>query len=280
MKSNRIMPKHTLILYLLGALLLCLPLTTTAQTADAQFERQMQAQAEPMHFVSLLFLRNPTVKTSQYQPAISLFYTSEEKDFRINAYPGTISRAIRYDGPNEFVLFDKQFNEEGEEVRIPKVRIDLGPPGLKMVVLTTNSEDKLLGKVIRTDERSFPENTVRIFNFCAQPVKAEVQNVAKDIPKMGLDDFQVKMDGPRAMVGFTVVAYDDGEGYLVARKPIGMSNGSRKFIVLFPNPKKPDRLTYTNLSINTGPFYGNFSDEEVSTGDSEYRDSYVPAAQR
>lgn len=268
------------------AFVACFTTPLVAQDADAEFERQMKEEAralantKPMHFVSLLFLRNPTVEDSQYTRAISHFYTSEETDFRINAYAGSISRSIRYDGPREFVLFDKELSAEGEVIRIPKLTIDLGRPGPKMLVLTTNSEGKLLGWVIPTDKSKFPDSTVRVFNFSTQPVKVKVQETAKDLSKMSIGDFAIKMDQQRAMVGFTVAAYANGNGYLVARKRIGMAQGGRRLIVLFPKPTKPEELTFTNLTIDSGPFLRNYSDKKITTGDTQYQDSYIPAAQR
>lgn len=287
MRSNIAMQRRiTIIASLAYAFISCLPIPLTAQNADAEFERQMEAEAralantKPIHFVSLLFLRNPTVEGSQYGRAISHFYASEEKEFRINAYAGSISRSIRYDGPREFILFDKQVTEKGEDIRISKLNIDLGSPGPKILVLTTNSDDNLIGWVIPTDKRKFPENVVRVFNFSAQPVKVKVQETAKDLSKMSMEDFSVQMDQTRAMVGFTVAAYANGNGYLVARKRIGMAQDTRKLIVLFPNPTKPEELTFTNLTIDSGPFLKNYSDKEITAGDSKYQDSYIPAAQR
>jgi hypothetical protein len=286
MKFNTVIPSPTLIASIIGALCSVFLIPITAQNTDADFEIAMEAevralaQAKPIHLVSLLYLRNPAIENSKYERAISHFYASEERDFRINAYAGSISRSIRYDGGSEFVLFDKQLNEEGEEVRIPKIRIDLGRPGPKILVLTTNSEDNLIGRVLPTDERNFAKNAVRIFNFSTQPVKVQVQDTSKEIGQMAIEDFAVKMDKPRAMIAFTVAAYANGNGYLVARKRIGMPNGGRKFIVLFPSPTNPDQLTFTNLSINSGPLVDNYSDEEVRETDSDYYDSYIPAAQR
>jgi len=287
MRSKLSMQQRIIILASLTfALLSCLPIPLTAQNDDAEFERQMEAEAralaqtKPIHFVSLLYLRNPTLESSQYERVVSHFYASEDKDFRINAFAGSISRSIRYDGPSNFILFDKQVTDEGEEIRIPKLNIDLGSPGPKMLVLTTNSEDKLIAWVIPTDKRKFPGNVVRVFNFSAQPVKVKVQETAKNLSKMSMEDFHIQMDQTRAMVGFTVAAYANGNGYLVARKRIGIAQEGRRLIVLFPSPTNPEKLTFTNLTIDSGPFLQNYSDKEITDRNVEYQDSYIPAAQR
>jgi hypothetical protein len=255
-------------------------------SVDREYERQLReearalAETKPMHFVSFLFLPNPSVENSTLGRAVSLFYTSEEQDFRINAFSGSITRTIRYDGPRELVLFDKELDAAGEEVKIPKVRIDLGSPGEKMVILTNDSGDRLMGMVVPTDKRNFPENVVRVFNFSAQVVRVQVQNEVKDMTNMRMDDFAVEVKQPRDMVGFTVAAFKDGSGYLVARRRIGMPYGGRQFIVLFPNPSNPDRLTFTNLAIAEGPFLRNYSNEALTAAEVEYSDTYVPAARR
>ena len=149
-----------------------------------------------------------------------------------------------------------------------------------MLVLTADSEDKLIGWVVPNDKDKFPENTFRVLNFSTQSVKVKVQDLAKDLSRTSIGDFSIQIDKPRAMVGFTVAAYANGNRYLVARRRIGMAQGGRRLIVLFPRSTEPEALTVTNLTIDSGPFLRNYSDREITRGDTVYHDSYIPAAQR
>ncbi|MGC6455230.1 MAG: hypothetical protein ACON39_06720 [Coraliomargaritaceae bacterium] len=256
------------------------------QLDDAAYEAEIQATIEaqmkvkPIHLINLLYMRNPSTEAEGLDRALSLFYTGEDEDFRINAFHGSLSRTIRYDGPSQFMFFDRKVSELGEVIRTPLVELNLGRPGPKIILLTTKEDGTIIGRVLRTDKRNFPDNVVRVLNYSDQPTRVQVQNTADDLPVRSINDFSVEMDDERAMVPLIIAGFTDGEAHLVARRKIGMRDGGRELVIIYSHPRDNKKLSYALHSVAEQTFYGNFSDKKVSEKNTEYHDLYIPAAKR
>ena len=258
-----------------------------SQNDDAEYEAEIQAAIEaqikvkPIHLINLLYMRNPETEVEGLDRALSFFYSHEEEDFRINSFHGSLSRTIRYDGPSQFMFFDRQVDELGVVIRTPLVQLDLGRPGPKIILLTTKNDGTIMGRVLRTDKKNFPDNVVRVLNYSDQPTRVQIQNTSENLPVRSINDFKVSFkDEPRAMVPLIIAGFADGKGHLVARKRIGMRDGGRELIIIYSHPSDDKKLSYALHSVTNQTHYGNFSDKKVSEKNTEYHDLYIPAAKR
>ncbi|MEM0964948.1 MAG: hypothetical protein AAGJ81_02190 [Verrucomicrobiota bacterium] len=234
-----------------------------------------EEEPEP-YLMNILYLsKEPMSKTNLGFP---LHFRNNEKDFRINTIPGSLTRTIRYQGNPNFFFFKPETSAEGEITRIPLVNINLGKPGRKIIFLTRDEKQRISARVMHVGRETLPENTVRVMNFSQQSAVIRVDEEDARLNSMDAEDFRIKSDKPRFRVRLAMAGHDGESTYVFENKKMAMAQGARELILLYPNPREPQKLTYSLFPIRDEPFQSNYSDAEIS--DEGYRDAYVPSRYR
>ena len=221
-------------------------------------------QIQDIYLINLLYLPRSAEFQGKLDNGFSMFFRSDEEDFRINAIPGKMTKTIQYKGSRKMMFFKEPvLGPDGEMIREPLLNLNLSRPGRKLVFLTRTEQGVISGKVMDIDNQGFSENVVRIMNVSQQKVKAKVGESVDDIPAMGLKDFRVDYDKKRFLVPLLIAGHNGEDIYKIEDRKMAMTQGGRKMLLLFPRRNNPNELTYTQFTIQPPGFLFNSSDKKL-----------------
>ena len=202
-------------------------------------------------------------------PGINLKFRSDKVTCHVSAREEMMSRSFFYRGSTPLVFYKEVTGAEGEVIYQPLVRVQLGKPGRKLIVIVRNETGALQAFTFDMNEEIFLPGTVRLLNFSKQVVRGKIAENMVMVPTMKMHDFRVEGESRKFLVSLILAASDGEELYLIEKRRFSTSRNGRKILFIYPDPKNLNRVTYATYRYGSLPRGENFSDEVIKEVDFE-----------
>lgn len=235
------------------------------------FNGALMAQDAPLgnYVFQVLLVDDADYSTSQVsQPSTELKFESDGEVFTVQAQSHGLSSLFSYEGAPELVFFKEVVGDEGEMIRQPIVRANLGESGRRVVFIRKSKTGKCYSSVLKVDPSFFQENHLRIQNLSNQVVRAKVSNRIEDLSSLAGHDFAIELKQGPPVVELLMAAYDGERAYVIENKNYVFRQGNRKIILLYNDPKQGNQVRYSSINIVRAPStVVNVSDEKTKQVD-------------
>lgn len=176
-------------------------------------------------------------------------YFSEKTPYKCNLFGGRLSTDFFYKGLNQLTFFKEELGAEGEKLYEPKLKVALGNPGRKLIVIFGNGKGNYRGLALEIGENKLPQDQLMMINLSKQPVMAKVGERQSLVNAM--DSFNFKVSGPtkRFRLPLAMAMNKEGRVKVIEKRKMSFTQGGRKVMLLYPDRRRPNNLTYSIYNV-------------------------------
>ena len=241
-----------------------------AHVAIGQGAGDSQVETVPEYTFSVVYLSYLSGDALKKRvPGINVKFRSDDTTYHLSAREESISRIFAYRGMDPLVFFKEITGVDGEVINQPLVAAKLGKPGRKLIAIVRNKAGALQAFTFNMKEEDFSPGTLRLLNFSKQSIRGKIDDLVAVVPPMKMHDYAVDGETQKFLASMLLVGDDGEELYLIDKRRVVATKEGRKILFIYPDPKKPQRVTYASYRFESLPDFGNFSDKALDTVDFE-----------
>lgn len=197
-------------------------------------------------------------------PAVELKFENNGEVYSIQAQSYSLGSLFSYEGSPRLTFFKEVIGADGEIIRQPLTRVDLGQAGRRIIFIRKKKSGRFASSVIRVDADLLKENHLRIQNLSNQAVHVKVANRFETLASLQGHDFSIDIEDGPPLVELTMGAVDGQKAYRIEKKKYVFRQGNRKMILLYNDASQRDRVDYSSIFVRNIPEkVVNVSDEKV-----------------
>lgn len=211
----------------------------------AQFVEQNAEQAIKRYSFSVLFLdysQNAINEGSVAQ--FRWHYISDKKPFKLSFSGGGVSRDYTYKGSSDLTFYNETLTANGEKSYQPLLKVALGKPGRKLVIIFGDGKGNYRGVAKEMGEGELPIDTVMLLNLSKYSVAAKIGEGQSQIDSMDSTNFSVSGVTKRFRIPLAMAVSKNERVEIIEKRKIAFTQGDRKLVILFPDRRRPDDLSY------------------------------------
>ena len=178
-----------------------------------------------------------------------------------------MSRAFKYKGSPNLVLYRELDGIDGEKEYRPLVTAKMGKPGRKILIVSADTNGRMYAFAYDIGSVDFKSGSLRVVNLSQQETLVRIGELTQKIKSMGAHNFRLKGEGNRFLVRFALAAIQDGQPRLIEDKRYAVNMNRRELIVLHQNTSNPKRISYTSFLVGDDEDVENISDDKLDSID-------------
>jgi hypothetical protein len=233
------------------------------------FAQEGQPAIERYNF-NVIFLSYPAPNEPYVEQPLNLKFFSNKKVYNISTHEGGMSRYFNYKGAS-LLHFVKEngTNEMGEKIYAPVLQVDMGKSGQKLIFIIRKPNGKFVGTSFDMSLKAFPENTMRVFNFSNQAVKAKVAKRVRSIEPFKSQNFEVEAEQRKILLDFALATAVNNKTKVIEMTRLAFTKNGRRLVLVYNDVRNSEVIRYRAFPIARPVAVDNKSDEELEVEDYE-----------
>jgi hypothetical protein len=160
-----------------------------------------------------------------------------------------VSRDYTYKGTSDLTFYNEIPKANGEKAYQPLLRVALGKPGRKLIVIFGDGNGNYRGVTHEIDESVLPADSLMLLNLTKQTVAARVGEEQSRIGPMKSVNFSVSGSTKRFRIPLAMAVSKNERVEIIEKRKMAFTQGGRKIVLLFPDKRRPDDLSYLIHSL-------------------------------
>ena len=176
-------------------------------------------------------------------------YVSNKTPYRLSVNGGGVSRDYTYKGASNVTFYNELIKADGEKAYQPLLQVALGKPGRKLIVIFGDGNGNYRGIAQEIGESVLPIDTLRVLNLSKQSVAAMVGEERSKIGPMKSVNFSVSGSTKRFRLPLAMAVNKNERIKIIEKRKMAFTQGTKKMLILFPDRRRPDDLSYTTHEV-------------------------------
>lgn len=228
--------KLTIVLFAL--LSACSELLAQALGPDAE-------EAVKNYSFCVLFLDyNREAASKETISRIRWHYLSNKNPYKLSVSDGGVSRDYTYKGTSDLMFYNEIPKANGEKAYQPLLRVALGEPGRKLIIIFGDGNGNYRGIAKEISESVLPNNTLMILNLSKQTVAAKVGDEQSRLGPMESVNFSVSGSTKRFRIPLALAVSKNERIKIIEKRKMAFTQDTKKIVILFPDRRQLDDLSY------------------------------------
>lgn len=231
-------------------ILVFITLLSTSYELRAQVVAPSAEEAVKNYNFCVLFLdynRDAASKGATAQ--IRWHYISNKNPYKLSVGNAGVSRDYTYKGTSDLTFYNEITKADGAKKFQPLVQVALGKPGRKLIVIFGDGNGNYRGVAREIDDSVLPMDSLMLLNLTKQTVAARVGEQQLRIGPMKSANFSVSGSTKRFRLPFAMAVSKNERIELIEKRKMAFTQGTRKMVILFPDRRRPDKISYTTHSV-------------------------------
>ena len=223
--------------------LLALLSTTCGLVSQAVAQNSEEALLN-YNFCVLFLDYNQNAASTGTAAQIRWHYLSNKKPYKLSVSDGGVSRDYTYKGTSDLMFYNEIPKANGEKAYQPLLRVALGKPGRKLIIIFGDGIGNYRGIAKEIDESVLPNDTLMILNLSKQTVAAKVGEEQSRFGPMESVNFTVSGSTKRFRIPLALAVSKNERIKIIEKRKMAFTQGARKMVILFPDRRRPEDLSY------------------------------------
>tara|TARA_B110000483_G_scaffold45613_1_gene56969 strand:+ start:892 stop:1734 length:843 start_codon:yes stop_codon:yes gene_type:complete len=274
MKFNIMWPQST---FLLQRLLACIFVTFLFLEGHSQSLGQNATEGIRKYHFNILYISLFGSSSGAIAEPLNIKFFADEEPIHLSSQDGEMSSYFRHVGaPVLYFYHENGINEEGDIIYKPVLNVDLGPSGQKLIIVIPKSNGTLVSRVFDMDQDTFPLNSAQLLNFSQHTVLAKLGEKVGSVASSKSKNIPISIERRRDVINFALAVNIDGKTEVVEMKRLAFTQNGRRLILVYNDPRDPEKVRHRIYRIAKPLNVKNRSDEELEKENlEEYKTQYI-----
>lgn len=176
-------------------------------------------------------------------------YISNKNPYKLSIGNAGVSRDYTYKGTSDLTFYNEIPKVNGEKTYEPLLRVALGKPGRKLIVIFGDGNGNYRGVAQEIGDSVLAIDSLMLLNLTKQTIAARVGEAQSRIGPMKSFNFTVSGSTKRFRLPLAMAVSKNGRIEVIEKRKMAFTQGGRKMVILFPDRRRPDEISYTTHSV-------------------------------